>query len=76
MHEARLRQAGNAGQGLQRKIVRNAKLFAQVLEYKTYARVDPHRTPAMKQFRSNPALDACFGRRSSQSCAPPVNLKL
>jgi hypothetical protein len=48
VHEARLRQARNASQGLKRKIIRNAKLLAEVLEYKTYAWVYPHGAASMK----------------------------
>jgi hypothetical protein len=30
----------------------------------------------MKQFGSNPSLDACFGRHFSQGCAPPGDAAL
>src|SRR5262249_6199077 len=42
VHETGLRQARNACQSLQGKVIRKAKLLSQVLEYKTYAGVDLH----------------------------------
>ena len=74
VHQTRLRQARNASQRLQREIIRNAKLLVQMLEYKTYARVDSHGAAPMKEFRSNPPLDACIGRRPSQGYAPARDL--
>jgi len=48
VHETRLRQARDAGEGFQRKVIRNAKLLAQMLEHKTYAWVDSHGAASMK----------------------------
>ena len=74
VHEARLRQARNASQPFQRKIISHAKLLAQVLKYKSYTRVDPHGTATTKEFRYNPSLDACSGRCPSQGYAPADDL--
>jgi hypothetical protein len=41
-----------------------------VLEYKAYTRVNPHGAPLMKQFTSNPSLDAYLGRHPPQSYVP------
>jgi hypothetical protein len=48
VHETRLRQARNAGQRLQREIIRKTKPLAEVLEYTIYARVNPHRAAPIK----------------------------
>src|SRR5215472_15785729 len=74
VHEMRWRQAGNASQGLQGKIIRDPQLLPEVFEHTIHTGMNLHRAAPMQQLCSHPMLDPCLSRLGSEGRTPACHL--